>query len=108
MLEKYRADVEYIDPKRQQRDILRKEKWPGFGVFFWVVFLQTGLPVRGSYSFEKGACSGRMNWRLSPGLFSCKRDSGFSECFGPHDGFSARMISGLSQQLSSLSTRWML
>eukprot|EP00434_Breviolum_minutum_P009481 symbB.v1.2.008350.t1/scaffold507.1/size305965/20 len=26
MLEKYRADVEYIDSKRQQRDILRKEK----------------------------------------------------------------------------------
>lgn len=26
MLEKYRADVEYIDPNRQQRDILRKDK----------------------------------------------------------------------------------
>ena len=26
MLEKYRADVEYIDPQRQQRDILRKDK----------------------------------------------------------------------------------
>ena len=76
------------------------------------VFLQTGLPVRGSYSFERGACLGRMIWRLSPGLFSCKRHSGCSECFGPHDfalvshlspsclplhsGFSARMISGLS------------
>ena len=51
----------------------------------WGVVPQTGLPVRGSYSFERGACSGRMIWRLSPGLFSCKRHAGFSECFGPHD-----------------------
>ncbi|CAE7837576.1 Slc47a1 [Symbiodinium sp. CCMP2592] len=26
MLEKYRADVEYVDSKRQQRDTLRKDK----------------------------------------------------------------------------------
>ena len=47
--------------------------------FFSCLSPQTGLPVRGSYSFERGACSGRMIWRL---LFSHKRHSGFSECFG--------------------------
>ncbi|CAE8689917.1 unnamed protein product, partial [Polarella glacialis] len=26
MLEKYRADIEYVDAKRQQRDVLKKEK----------------------------------------------------------------------------------
>ena len=83
------------------------------------VFHQAGLLVRGSYSFERSACSGRMIWRLSPGFFSCKRHSGFSECFGPHDftlvfylspsclplhsGFSARMISGLSPTCLHLS-----
>ena len=61
---------------------------------------QTGLPVRGSYSFERGACSGRMIGRLSPGLFSCKRHSGFSECFGPPDF-------ALVSQLSS-TTLWIL
>ena len=38
----------------------------------FVIFPQTGLPVRGSYSFERGACSGRIIWRLSPGLMGSK------------------------------------
>ena len=44
------------------------------------------FPVRGSYSFERGACTGRMILRWSPGLFSCQG----------HAGFFDRMISHLS------------
>ena len=36
---------------------------------FFTLFPQTGLPVRGSYSFERGASSGHMILHLSPGLF---------------------------------------
>ena len=74
------------------------------------VFPQTGLPVRGSYSFERGACLGRVSWRLSPGLLACKRRAGCSECFGPHDftlvshmsPSSAPMSSGLSSTCLSV------
>ena len=67
----------------------KENPWGPQGLVFFPftnrVFPQTGSPVRGSYSFETGACSGHVIWRLSLGLFSCKRHSGFSECFGPHD-----------------------
>ena len=52
----------------------------------WILCTQTGLPVRGSYSFERGACSGCMILCLPPGLFACQR----------HSGFFDRKISGLS------------
>ena len=38
-----------------------------------VVVPQTGLPVRGSYSSERGASSGCVILHLFPGLFSCMK-----------------------------------
>ena len=64
--------------------------------------------MSGSYSFERGACSGRVILHLSPGLFSRRRHCWWPACFGPrdfalvpsclplHSGFFARVISGLS------------
>ena len=70
---------------------------------------QTGFPVIGSYSFEGGACSGRVILRLSPGLFTAKFQaclhlsplvsvhSGCSESSGPHD---FALVSHLSRRLA--------
>ena len=49
----------------------------------WILCTQTGLSVRGSYSFERGSCSGRMILHLPPGKQNFRLVSG---CSGPVPG----------------------